>query len=199
MRRLSLFVCCLMLLVLCGCKTSVDSQEVAAPLELKVAQKLPLTAALYLPPEFRDYTYEMVTSPFDSLALELGASMTGILTTNMPDVFERVVMAESKTVPEGADVLIIPTVLDHKNIIPFPAYEPHRASMVCRVEVLDKTGEPFFTQTASGDAQTGGNLFSGFSSQSLAIEASQLAAKDAMRQVLQGLAESVELKELAAP
>lgn len=185
----------LALLFLCACTSKAKMPE-SAPMAVQ-GERHPLTVALHIPEELKKPT-EQVTSPFDSLAIDVGPQLARDLADGLPQVFEGVVEAPSPTVPEGAAAVIVPTIEEYENIIPFPAYEPHYCKVVVKLTCLDAGGETFFVQTTTGEAQTGGNLFSGFQSQTLAAEAAQLAVRDAARQALEGLAEAEEFDALAA-
>ena len=102
-------------------------------------------------------------------------------------------MTDEKVLPPEADILIVPEILSFENHIPFPVYNPHTCKIVSKITCYDKSDDIIFTQTTTGNSQTGENLFSGFKSQQLSAEAVQLALEDTVKQALEGLSEAGEL------
>ncbi len=173
-----------------GCTHEVtmpESQQIAA-LDAKPHN---LTAALYIPDDLKKNT-EQVTSPFDTLSFPVGPRLADAFRKNLPRAFSRVVEAPSPQLPKGADILIVPEILEYQNHIPFPAYNPHHCRIIIKVTCHDISHGVVFSQTTTGNAQTGGNLFSGFKSQQLAAEAAHLAIEDAVAQAVEGLMEADE-------
>lgn len=177
-----------------GCTQEVKMPE-SEKADFQVVKKHDMVAALYVSDDLKENT-KQVTSPFDTLSFPVGPRMVDSFKKNLPQAFAAVVDAPEKKVPDGADILIVPAILEFENHIPFPAYNPHHCKMVCKVTCYDKNNAVIFSQTTTGNAQTGGNLFSGFKSQQLAAEAARLATEDAVKQAIEGLMEAEELKPL---
>ncbi|MFH2059289.1 MAG: hypothetical protein ABIJ59_10335 [Pseudomonadota bacterium] len=190
-KQILILFCLFFVLLFWGCTTDVKMPE-TEQINTRILTKHKAVAALYIPDELKK-NYEQITSPLDTLSFPIGPQMTDLLEKNLPLVFEKVVKANTDKVPDNADIVIVPEILDFKNYIPFPAYNPHRCSIIARLTCLNKKNEKVFVQTITGNAQTGGNLFSGFKSQQLAAEAADLAIKDAVKQAIEGLADAEEL------
>ena len=83
-----------------------------------------------------------------------------------------------------------------KSVIPFPAYKPYTATIVYHIDIYNKKGEKIFAQTTTGEAQTSKGLLSGFSARSICAEVAQMAIENAVQQIIEGLSETDELKNL---
>lgn len=193
-RNLKVLVSLMCVLFFSGCTTDVKMPE-KEQADVNIIKKHNCIAAFFIPEDLKK-NYEQVTSPFDTLSFPIGPQFTGLLEKNLPSVFEKVIKADIAQVPADADIVIVPAILDFKNIIPFPAYNPHRCSVVAQITCLNKKNEKIFIQTVTGSSQTGGNLFSGFKSQQLAAEAADLAIKDAAKLAIEGLADAEELNQI---
>jgi hypothetical protein len=181
----------LFILFFSGCATHVSMPETDQA-DLKITNKHNYSVALYIPDELKE-EYKQVTSPVDTLSFPIGKQMTDLLEKNLPLVFENVALSQNQEVPDNAEIVIIPEILEFKNHIPFPAYNPHRCNIIAKITCVNKNKETVFVQTVTGSSQTGGNLFSGFKSQQLAAEAADLAIQDAVKQAIEGLSEAEEL------
>ena len=164
-------------------------------IELKGATPYAFTAGLFLPKEAREYTFVVKTSPFDKMIYPLGEQTVGLFEKNLPSVFKSVVKAESPKPGQGTDLVIEPSIVKFEAVVPHPAYNPYTANIIFRVTVYDREGNKIFTQTATGNGQTGKGMGSGFKAQSLAAEAAQLAMVDAAKQILEALLAAPEIKE----
>nr|WP_320190217.1 hypothetical protein [uncultured Desulfobacter sp.] len=190
MKKQALFVICLFLLFP-ACTQTVKMPESQVS-NITLTQRHHLTAALYASAELKKNT-DQQTSPLDTLSFPVGPQMIGMLQKNLPQIFDQVMMTDQKKLPPEADILIVPEILSFENHIPFPAYNPHTCKIVSKITCYDKGDNIIFTQTTTGNSQTGGNLFSGFKSQQLAAEAVHLALEDTVKQALEGLSEADEL------
>ena len=164
-------------------------------IELKGATPWALTAGLFLPKEAREYTYALKTSPFDKMVYPLGEQTVGLFEKNLPTVFKTVVRSESPKPGQGVDLVVEPSIVKFEAVVPHPAYNPYTATIVLRVNVYDREGNKIFTQTATGNGQSGKGMASGFKAQSLAAEAAQAAMADAAKQILEALLAAPEIKE----
>ena len=63
------------------------------------------------------------------------------------------------------------------------------------MDVTDKNGDKIYSQTATGNAQTSKGMLSGFSARSICAEVAQMAMKDAVGQIIEGLSEAEELQQ----
>jgi hypothetical protein len=179
-----------MLVLSAGCTMQLTMKPPTA-LDVKVAKQHSYTAGLYIPKEVREQVYVNQTWIYP-----LGEQTTGFFEKNLPLVFKNVVLVDSKNPSQDVPVIIEPSILKFNSIIPFPAYNPYTATMVYRVDVYDRKGEKIYTQTATGDAQTSKGLLSGFMAAQLLSEAAQTAMENAVRQIIEGLAEAQELAKL---
>ena len=189
MKKQALFFICLFLLFP-GCKQTVKMPESQVS-EITLTKRHHLTAALYASADLKKNT-DQRTSPLDTLSFPVGPQMIGMLQKNLPQIFDKIIMTDKKRLPPEADILIVPEILSFKNHIPFPAYNPHTCRIIAKITCYDKSDNVVFTQTTTGNSQTGGNLFSGFKSQQLAAEAVHLALEDTVKQALEGMSEADE-------
>lgn len=164
-------------------------------IEMKGATPYALTAGLFVPKEAREYTYALKTSPFDKMVYPLGEQTVGLFEKNLPSVFKSVVAAAAPKPSSGVDLVVEPSIVKFEAVVPHPAYNPYTATVVLRITVYDRDGNKIFTQTATGNGQTGKGMASGFKAQGLAAEAAQAAMVDAAKQVLEGLLAAPEIKE----
>ena len=164
-------------------------------IELKGATPWAFAAGLFLPKEAQEYTYALKTSPFDKMTYPLGEQTVGLFEKNLPAVFKSVVRAESPKPAQGVDLFVEPSIVKLEAVVPHPAYNPYTATIVLRVNVYDREGNKIFTQTATGNGQSGKGMASGFKAQSLAAEAAQLAMADAAKQILEALLAAPEIKD----
>ena len=185
----------ILLAVLAGC-TMPLTMSPPSVLDVQGIQRHPYVAGLYIPKELKEYVYVKTTSPVDKMSYPLGEQTTLLFRKNLPLVFKDVVDVESRKPSQDVTVVVEPSIVKFDSVIPSPAYNPYTATVIYRVDVYNRTGEKIFTQTATGDAQTGKGLVSGFSARELCAEAAQKAMGNAVRQIIEGLAEAQELKKL---
>ena len=159
------------------------------------ATPYPLTAGLFAPKEVAEFTHVVKTSPFDKMVYPIGAQVVGLFETNLPTVFKSVVKAEAAKPTPGVDLVIEPSIVKFEAVVPHPAYNPYTASVILRVNVYDREGNKIFTQTATGNGQSGKGMASGFKARTLAAEAAQAAMVDAAKQILESLLSAPEIKE----
>ncbi len=164
-------------------------------IDMKGATPHALAAGLFVPKETREYTYALKTSPFDKMIYPIGDQTAGLFEKNLPSVFKSVVPAEAPKPVSGVDLVVEPSIVKFEAVVPHPAYNPYTATVVLRVTVYDRDGSKIFTQTATGNGQSGKGMGSGFKAQSLAAEAAQSAMVDAAKQILEGLLAAPEIKE----
>ncbi len=164
-------------------------------IDLQGATPHPFAAGLYVAKETREFTHTIKTSPFDKIVYPIGEQTVGLFEKNLPGVFKSVVPAAAPKPGQGVDLVVEPSVVKFEAVIPHPAYNLYTASIVLRVTVYDREGNKIFTQTATGNGQTGKGMASGFKAKTLAAEAAQAAMVDAAKQILEGLLAAPEIKE----
>ena len=94
------------------------------------------------------------------------------------------------------DLTIQPSIVKFDSVVPMPAYNPYTATVVYHIDVYDKAGEKIYAQTATGNGQTSKGMMSGFSARQICAEVAQMAMKDAVKQILEGLSEAEEIKNI---
>ncbi len=185
----------IMILILTGCTMPL---KMAPPpkLDLSGINQHPYTTGLFVPQEVKNYVYVKQTSPVDKMSYPLGKQTHEIFKKNIPLAFKKVIEVDSINPDQNVDLIIKPSIVKFDSVVPSPAYNPYTASIVYRIDVNNKKGEKIFSQTATGNAQTSKGLLSGFSARSICAEVAQLAMKDAVRQVIEGMSEAEELENL---
>jgi hypothetical protein len=172
-------------------------EDVPAPqLDLSGINQHPYTAGLFVPPEVKEYIYVAVTSPFDKMSYPLGEQTYELFKKNIPLVFKKVVEVDSTVPDQDVDIVIKPSIVKFHSVIPHPAYNPYTATIIYHIDVYDKKGDKIFAQTATGNAQTSKGLLSGFLARGICAEVAQMAMKDAVKQIAEGLSEAQELSNL---
>ena len=164
-------------------------------IEMKGATPYGLAAGLFVPKDTGEYKFTVKTSPFDKMVYPIGEQTAGLFEKNLPSVFKSVAAAAAPKPAPGVDLVVEPSIVKFEAVVPHPAYNPYTATIVLRVTVYDRDGNKVFTQTATGNGQTGKGMGSGFKAQSLAAEAAQAAMVDATKQILEGLLAAPEIKE----
>ena len=165
-------------------------------LELANINQHPYTAGLFMPQSLKAYIYEKATSPLDKMSFPLGNQTSESFKKNLPLVFNHVVEVDSMTPGQDVDVVVKPSIVKFESVIPYPAYKPYTATIVYHVEIFNKKGDKIFAQTTTGEAQTSKGYLSGFSARSICAEVAQMAMDSALRQIIEGLSEADELKNL---
>lgn len=184
-----------MILILTGCAMPLN---MAPPpkLELSDINQHPYTAGLFIPQKVKEYVYVKATSPVDKMSYPIGEQTHEFFKINIPLVFKNVVEVDAVSPDQDVDLIIEPSIVKFDSVIPFPAYNPYTATIVYHLDVYNKKGEKIFAQTATGNAQTSKGLMSGFSARSICAEVGQMAMKDAVKQIIEGLSEAEELQNL---
>ena len=185
----------IMIFVLTGCTMPLKMSP-PPKLNLSGIHQHPYSAGLFVPKNVQEYVYVKVTSPFDKMSYPLGKQTHEIFKTNIPLVFKNVVEVDSMTPDQDIDLIIKPSIVKFNSVIPNPAYNPYTATVIYHIDVYNEKGEKIFVQTATGNAQTSKGLLSGFSARSICAEVAQMAMKDAVKQIIEGLSESEELENL---
>lgn len=185
----------IMIFILTGCTMPLKMSP-PPKLDLSGINQHPHIAGLFVPQKVKEYVYVKATSPFDKVSYPLGKQTNEIFKENIPLVFKDVVEVDSITPNQDVDLVIKPSIVKFHSVIPCPAYNPYTATIVYHIDVYNKKGEQIFTQTATGNAQTSKGLLSGFSARSICAEVAQMAMKDAVKQIIEGLSEAEELKNL---
>lgn len=185
---LSLFI----MVMLVGCTTQLH-MDAPPMVDLPQHQSHPFKVGLYIPHELRDLAYVLITSPFDKMAYPIGQQTATLFEENLPLVFKDVIVVDSKEPNQELDLIIEPSIVNFKAIVPHPAYNPYTATVVYRILVYDRLGETIFTQTATGEHQTSKGLLSGFSARKICAEVAHEAMKKSMKQILEGLLDSEEI------
>jgi hypothetical protein len=194
-KKFSIICIVVMVSITVGCALPLKMDPPPAP-DLSYLKPLPYTAGLYIPQELKNYKYEVATSPLDKMVYPLGEQTAMIFEQCAPKVFSKVVPVGSLTAAEGVDVIVKPSIVKFKAVIPHPAYNPYTATMVYRAEVFSPDGQKIFAQTATGDAQSSKGLMSGFSARGICAKVAQMAMTDAAKQVMEGIADAEELAHL---
>lgn len=185
----------ILILILSGC---------AIPLKMSPPPRLDLsginqhayTAGLFVPQEVKIYSYEKETSPVDKMSYPIGNQTYEIFKKNLPLVFKNVVEVDAVATDKDVDLIIKPSIVKFHSVIPYPAYNPYTAEIIYHVDVFDKNGETIFAQTTTGSGQTSEGMMSGFSARSICADVAQMAMKDAVKQIIEGLSESEEIRNL---
>ena len=185
----------IMLFILTGCTIPLKMSP-PPKLDLSGINQHSYTAGLFVPPEVKEYVYVKATSPVDKMSYPLGKQTHEIFKKNIPLVFKDVMEVDSITPDQDVDLVIKPSIVKFHSVIPHPAYNPYTATVVYHIDVYNKKGEKIFAQTATGNAQTSKGLLSGFSARSICAEVAQMAMKDAVKQIIEGLSEAEELENL---
>ncbi len=184
------------LTVLFGCVTTELKMEPVKPVEVAGVQPHPLTAGLYFPEALKHKVHKIQTSPFDVLSYPVGEQTVQLFRKNLGKVFHNVTELDSKDKAGKVDLVLEPEIVKFVSVVPSPAYNPYSATIVYRIAVTDSKGDPIMTSTVTGESQTGGGLMSGFKAQQLLAEAVNMAMDDAMLQIIQGLGDADELRNL---
>lgn len=185
----------IMIFILTGCTMPLKMSP-PPTLDLSGINRHPFTAGLFVPQEVKEYVYVKATSPVDKMSYPLGKQTHEIFKKNIPLVFKNVVEVDSIAPDQDVDLIVKPSIVKFKSVIPYPAYKPYTATIVYHIDVYNKKGEKIFAQTTTGEAQTSKGLLSGFSARSICAEVAQKAMKDAVKQIIEGLSETDELKNL---
>jgi hypothetical protein len=185
----------IMLFILTGCTMPLKMSQ-PPKLDLSGINQHPYTAGLFVPPEVKEYIYVAVTSPFDKMSYPLGEQTYELFKKNIPLVFKKVVEVDSTVPDQDVDIVIKPSIVKFHSVIPHPAYNPYTATIIYHIDVYDKKGDKIFAQTATGNAQTSKGLLSGFLARGICAEVAQMAMKDAVKQIAEGLSEAQELSNL---
>jgi hypothetical protein len=185
----------IMIFILIGCTMPLKMSQ-PPTLDLSGINQHPYTAGLFVPPEVKDYVYVKATSPVDKMSYPLGKQTHEIFKKNIPLVFKNVVEVDSIAPDQDFDLIVKPSIIKFKSIIPRPAYKAYTATIVYHIDIYNKKGEKIFAQTTTGEAQTSKGLLSGFSARGICAEVAQMAMKDAVKQIIEGLSETDEFKNL---
>lgn len=185
----------IVLFLLAGC---------AIPLKMSPPQKLeisdidqhPYTAGLVVPEDLKTYVYEKATSPVDKMAYPLGDQTHQLFKKNIPLVFDRMVEVESVSTGQAVDLFVQPSIVKFESVIPMPAYNPYTATIVYHVDVYNRAGEKIYAQTSTGNGQTSKGYVSGFSAREICADVAQMAMNDAVKQIIEGLADSEDIANL---
>ena len=183
------------IVVLTGCAMQLKMPS-PSTLNITNINQHPYTAGLFIPQSTKEYIHEKATSPLDKMSYPLGNQTAEIFKKNMPLVFKDVVEVNSITPIQDVDLIVQPSIVKFKSVIPFPAYKPYTATIVYHIDIYNKKGEKIFAQTTTGEAQTSKGLLSGFSARSICAEVAQMAIENAVQQIIEGLSETDELKNL---
>jgi len=183
----------LTIFVLFGCTMPLKMPP-PSMLNITNINQYPYTAGLFIPQSVKEYIYEKVTSPLDKMSFPLGNQTAEIFKKNMPLVFKNVVEVNSITPIQDVDLIVQPSIVKFKSVIPFPAYKPYTATIIYHIDIYNKKGEKIFAQTTTGEAQTSKGLLSGFLARSICAEVAQMAMEKAVQQIIEGLSEADELK-----
>lgn len=176
-----------------GCAMPL-SMETPTAMDLSHMQPYGGTAGLYLTPELRNSQYELTTSPFDVMVYPVGDQTAQLMQKNIPQLFENVIEIGSMEVGGEVDLILKPAIVKFDAVVPMPAYNPYRATMIYRLDVYSSAGEKLFSQTAVGEAQSSKGMLSGFSARTICADVAQQAMDKAAKQLFEGLAEAEELK-----
>jgi hypothetical protein len=195
MKRGITFLFGLAMFLLCGCTTPLTMPP-PATLDIANINQYPYTAGLFMPQSDKEYVYEQVTSPVDKMGFPLGKQTYETFNKNMPLIFKNVVDVDSINPSQDVDLIVKPSIIKFESRIPYPAYKPYTATIVYHVDIYGKKGEKIFSQTTTGEGQTSKGLLSGFSARSICAEVAQMAMDNAVQQIIEGLAETDELKTL---
>jgi hypothetical protein len=185
----------IVLIFLAGC--AIPLKMTPPPqLDLPDITKHPYTTGLFVPQELKSYEYVKPTSPVDKMSYPIGNQTYEIFKKNMPLAFEKVVDVDSISSSQGVDLIIQPSIVKFESVIPMPAYNPYTATVVYHVDVYNPSGEKIYAQTATGNGQTSKGYVSGFSAREICADVAQMAMKDAVRQIIEGLSDSEEITNL---
>jgi hypothetical protein len=185
----------LVLTIVSGCALPLKMDPPPAP-DLSQIEPFHRTAALCIPQELRTYEYIISTSPVDKMVYPIGDQTMQLFQACSIKLFDKVIIIDSMTTVEQVDIILKPTIIKFDAKIPMPAYNPYTAEMIYQMEVFNAAGEKLFTQTAAGAGQTSKGMMSGFSARSICAQVAQMAMKDAAKQIMEGMAEAEELKDL---
>lgn len=185
----------IMLFLLSGCAIPLKMPP-PPQLDLSDIEQHPYTAGLYVPHDLKATVYEKATSPFDKMAYPLGDQTYQIFKKNVPLVFNRIVEVDSITPNQGIDLFIQPSIVKFSSVIPVPAYNPYTATIIYHVDVYNRSGEKVYAQTATGTGQTSKGYVSGFSAREICADVAQMAMKDAVKQIIEGLSDSEDIANL---
>ena len=185
----------IMIFVLTGCTMPLKMSP-PPTLDLSGINQQPYTAGLLVPQKVKEYVYVKATSPVDKMSYPLGKQTHEIFKKNIPLVFKNVVEVDSIAPDQDVDLIVKPSIVKFESVIPSPAYKPYTATIIYHIDIYNKKGEKIFAQTTTGEAQTSKGLLSGFSARSICAEVAQMAMKDAVKQIIEGLSETDEFKNL---
>ncbi|MFH2046677.1 MAG: hypothetical protein ABIK92_16215 [Pseudomonadota bacterium] len=185
----------IMIFILTGCTLPLKMSP-APKLDSSGINQHPYTAGLFVPQEVKEYIFVKATSPLDKMSYPIGQQTYEIFKNNIPLVFKNVVEVDSITTDKNIDLIIKPSIVKFDPVIPNPAYNPYTATIIYHIDVYNNKGEKIFAQTATGDAQTSKGLLSGFSARSICADVAQMAMKKSIKQIIEGLSEAEEIKNL---
>lgn len=185
----------IMIFFLTGCAIPVKMSP-PPMLELSDITQHPYTAALFVPQKVKTYVHVKTTSPVDKISFPIGEQTYEIFKKNIPLVFKNVVEVDALSPDKDVDLMIEPSIIKFDSVIPFPAYNPYTATIVYHIDVYNKKGEKIYAQTSTGNAQTSKGLMSGFSARGICADVAQMAMKDAVKQIIEGLSDAEELENL---
>ncbi len=185
----------IMIIILSGCAIPL-SMGPPPLLTISGIKQHPHKAGLYVPKEVQEYVYIKQTSPVDKMTYPIGKQTHEFFKKNMPLAFRNVVEVDSIEAGQDVDIFIQPSIVKFDSVIPMPAYKPYTAKIVYRVDVYNKKGERIFAQTTTGSAQSSKGIMSGFFARGICSDVAQMAMKDALIQVVEGIADAEELENL---
>ena len=185
----------IVLFFLAGCAIPLKMSP-PPQLELSDITKHPHTAGLYVPQELKSYAYVKPTSPVDKMSYPIGNQTYEIFKKNIPLTFEKVLEVDSMGSGQGVDLFIQPSIVKFESVIPMPAYNPYTATIVYHIDVFNQSGEKIYAQTATGNGQTSKGYVSGFSAREICADVAQMAMKDAVKQIVEGISDSEEIANL---
>jgi hypothetical protein len=138
-------------LVLSACNTSVT---VEGSLPTPLVRKLPLTMGIYYPPAFRDFTHEEKIYEQGTWTIDMGTQNLEFFRGMFTAMFDQSVeieeldipsgdevSAESLSVPEGLDGIIVPEITKYGFLTPqISGLSFFSASIHYRISIYDKAG-----------------------------------------------------------
>lgn len=185
----------IMIFILTGCTLPLKMSP-PPTLDASGINQHPYTAGLFVPKEVKEYIFVKSTSPVDKMSYPIGQQTYEIFKNNIPLVFKNVVEVDSITPDKGIDLIIKPSIVKFDSVVPNPAYNPYTATIIYHIDVYNNNGEKIFAQTATGDAQSSKGMLSGFSARSICADVAQTAMKKSVKQIIEGLSEAEEIKNL---
>ena len=162
-----------------------------ATISLKDTTKHPFTVGLLVSKELSEYGTTKETHTW----IPVGEYTASLFEKNLPVVFKSVSKVDARKPPQGIDLVVEPSIVKFDQVIPYPAYNPYRAKAVLHVDVYDREGNKLYAETVTGEFQTGKGMMSGFHARGLMTETASNALNDAVKQSLEGMQQSSEIKE----